>query len=441
MKKVLVLIMAVSMIISMLAGCGNNEGKKTTVADETTPTTNTAEGTTETDTDATSAANDEVFTLTISTTGPTDDNIDIAEKIFKEKYPNAKIEYVVSPWDDTREKQLVLVSMGEIPDIAKTGGWAQEFYGDGILDDLTSEVQSWDVYSKLSGGQKERMMYGDEICALNYNTNTILLFYNKDILTQLGAEVPKSFEDLEKIGQLIKEKSLVNSSGKKVFATNVSTHPWEIGAWIWSNDGTFMDEGLTKTLIDNVESINAHTYAQSFIKNEYAPVPDGTMDQMWLNGQLATYLTGEWTMPATLDAGINVGVTTVPTGANGKSITSTGGCDWAVFKDAKNKEKAYEFLEIMYSDEFQIQADRGVTNLEIYDNSEKQAKWSESGLLEVKMAQQKQLMTTKYQYMDGPYKYPEGRDIYIEALERMFINFEDPSTVLKDAADKINSNY
>lgn len=385
--------------------------------------------------------NQESFTLQISTTGVTDDNIDIAEKIFMKRYPNAKIEYVISPWSDTREKQLVLVAMDDIPDIAKTGGWAQEFYKDGILDDLSSEIKTWDIYNAFTPGQLERMKYNDEICALNYNTNTFLLLYNKDILKKIGAEVPKSFKDLEEIGRLISKKDLKNSSGKKVFVTTLTTHPWEIGAWIWSNDGVFMNDSLTKTLIDSPESIKAHSYAQSFIKNGWAPLPDGTMDQLWLNGQLATYLTGEWTLPATIDAGLNVGVTTVPVGAGGYSISATGGCDWVIFKNSKNKEKAYEFLNIMYSDEFQIQADRGVTNLKIYKNEAKIENWKETGIFEAKMAQFKQLKTTKYQYMDGPYKFPDGRSIYIEALERMFFNMEDPKTVLKTAAEKINSNY
>lgn len=442
MKKTVSLLLAIIFVLSMVfTGCSGDSKKK----DEEKKSTNSTKSSTETKekktTETKTSSNDEAFTLKISTTGPTDDNIDIAEKIFKERYPNATIEYVVSPWDETRDKQLILVSMGDFPDIAKTGGWAQELYKEGIFENLTDKVKTWDIYDQLADGQKERMMYGDEICALNYNTNTILLLYNKDILKQLGVEIPKTFEDLEKIGQLLKEKGIKNESGNEVFATNVTTHPWEIGAWIWSNDGVFMDDKLTKTLIDTDESIAAHSYAQKFVKNGWAPLPDGTMDQMWLNGQLATYLTGEWTLPATFDAGVNVGVTTVPTGKNGKSITSTGGCDWAIFKDAANKDKAYEFLEIMYSDDFQVQADRGVTNLKIYDNAEKQKNWKESGILEAKMAQQKQLKTTKYQYMDGPYKYQDGRKIYIEALEKILIKLEDPKTVLEDAAKKINSNY
>ncbi len=384
---------------------------------------------------------DEVFTLRISTSGATEDNIDLAEKIFLERYPKAKIEYIISPWSETREKQLVLMSMGDIPDIAKTGGWAQEFYQDGVLENLRPEVSTWDVFSQFTPGQLERMQFGEDISALNYNTNTILLLYNKRILNQLGVEPPKTFKDLEEIGRLIAEKQLKNDSGAKVFATTVTTHPWEIGAWIWSNGGEFMNEDLTKTLIDTPKSIEAHKYAQSFVKKGWAPMPDGTTDQMWLNGQIATYFTGEWTLPASFDAGIDVGVTTVPIGIGGQSITSTGGCDWAIFKESKNKDKAYEFLQIMYSEEFQIQADRGVTTLSTYDNPEKQSNWKEIGVLEAKIAQQKQLRTTKHNYMDGPYKYPEARDIYIEALERMFFNDENPEILLKDAASKINKNH
>lgn len=382
----------------------------------------------------------EKFVLKISTSGKTDDNIDIAEKIFLKRYPNAKIEYIISPWSETREKQLILTAMNDIPDIAKTGGWAQEFYKEGILENLKPVIKQWDMYNKFTPGQLERMKYKEEICALNYNTNTFLLFYNKDILNSLGVDVPTTFKDLENIGKLIIEMDLKSSSGNSMFATTTTTHPWELGSWIWSNDGVFMNSDLSKTIIDSPESIKAHSYVQKFIENNWAPMPDGTMDQMWLNGQLATYFTGEWTLPATIDAGINVGVTTVPVGEGGKSITSTGGCDWAIFKDAANKDKAYEFLEIMYSEEFQIQADRGVTDLNIYNNSEKLKNWKASGVLEAKKAQQKQLETTKYQYMDGPYMYPEGRAVYIEALERMFFNSEDPATVLSAAAEEINSN-
>ncbi len=384
---------------------------------------------------------DEVFTLRISTSGATEDNIDLAEKIFLERYPKARIEYIISPWSETREKQLVLLSMGDIPDIAKTGGWAQEFYQDGVLENLRPEVSKWDVFSKFTPGQLERMQFGDNIAALNYNTNTILLLYNKEILNQLGVEPPSSFKDLENIGRLIEEKDLKNSSGAKVFATTVTTHPWEIGAWIWSNGGEFMNDDLTKTLIDTPESIKAHKYTQSFVTNGWAPMPDGTTDQMWLNGQIATYFTGEWTLPASFDAGIDVGVITVPIGIGGQSITSTGGCDWAIFKNSKNKDKAYEFLKIMYSEEFQIQADRGVTTLGTYNHPEKQANWKQAGVLDAKMVQQEQLKTTRYNYMDGPYKYPEGREIYIEVLERMFFNAEDPEVLLQNAASAINKNH
>lgn len=420
-KKISLLLAGMMLMTTLFTGCAKDEP----VAQKASENPTTSEDTS--------------FTLRISTTGETDDNIDIAEKMFMEKYPNAKIEYIISPWNETREKQLVLVSMDDIPDIAKTGGWAQEFYKAGILDDMSDHIKDWDIYSKFTEGQKQRMMYGDDTCSLNYNTNTILMFYNKDILEQVGADVPTSFEELEALGAKIKEAGLKNESGNDVFATNVTTHPWEVGAWIWSNDGEFMNSDISETVINSPESIQAHAYAQSFVMNGYAPIPDGTMDQMWLNNQLATYFTGEWSLPATLDAGVNVGVTTVPTGKGGKSVTSTGGCDWAVFKKGENKEKAYEFLEMMYSAQFQVQADRGVTNLEIYDNADKQDNWKESGVLDVKLVQKTQLETTRYQYMDGQYKFPEGRDIYIEALEKLFIQQGDATEILNDAAEKINA--
>jgi sn-glycerol 3-phosphate transport system substrate-binding protein len=416
-KKVLSLMITSTLCLGLLVGCGNKD----------------------TGENSTSKGNDESFTLRISTTGEKDDNLDLAMDMFKGKYPNAEFEIISSPWNATREKQITLMSMGDIPDICKTGGWAKEFYNDGLAMNLTDVIKDWGIYNRLTPGQLERMKFGDDICAVTYNTNTMYMFYNKKLLEKLGVEVPKTIADLETLGKKIKESGTKTEDGKNVYAANISTGSvWDISTWAFSLGADFMNKDYTKTLIDSPESIAAHTKMQEFVKNGWTPIPDGTSDQLWFNGQLATYITGEWTIPATLDAKIDAGYAPAPAGSTGLSVAPIGGCDWVITEQSKNKEKAIEFLKLMYSEEFQVKADRGVTDLSIYDNTEKQKLWEKDGVLESKKVQQEQLKTAKYIAFDGLYAFPDAQNIYKAAVERILVNQEDPKTTLENAANEIN---
>jgi len=432
LKKVLGLALVLSIGVSALVGCGGSKASEDKgIKDKENVTV--AE-----DTDK-SEDSDEAFTLKISTTSEKDDNLDLAMERFKEKYPNVEYEIITSPWSETREKQIMMMSMGDIPDIAKIGGWAQEFYRDGLTMNLTDQVKTWDIYNNLTPGQIERMSYEGDICAMNYNTNTMFMFYNKDLLEKIGANVPETFEDLKALGQKITAEGIVTEEGQKVYATNIPTgNAWELSSWVFSMGAEFMNEDYSQVTIDSQDSIDAHVLMQDFVKNEWAPIPDGTGEQLWLNGQAVTYFTGEWTIPATLDAGINPGYANVPTGKGGITSGPIGGCDWAILNDAPNKEKALEFLEDMYAVEFQILADRGVTDLAIYDNPEKQAIWDTNGLLEAKKVQQKQLETSKFVFLDNPHNFPEGANIYMSAVQKILIDGQDAKAILEEAAGEIN---
>jgi len=149
----------------------------------------------------------------------------------------------------------MMVSMGDIPDIVKTGGWAQEFFKDGMLMDLTDEVKNWDIYPRLTEGRLQRMSYGDQICAMNYNTNTMFIFYNKELLEKIGAEVPKTFEDLKAIGEKIVAEGITTEDGQKVYATNIPTNnTWELSPWVFSMRAEYMNEDYSQVVIDSPES-------------------------------------------------------------------------------------------------------------------------------------------------------------------------------------------
>lgn len=421
LKKALAAMLAATLSAGMLTGCGSQSGSSASAG------SNASDG------------SSEAFTLRISTTGETDDGLDVAMATFKEKYPNVEFEIITSPWSETRDKQLMMLSMDDYPDIGKMADWHKEFYDDGLLVNLKPEIEGWDIYDNLVPGQLERMEDGgDVISAITFNNNTTLVLCNKDLLDQLGVDAPETFDDLAEIGRLVKETGIKSADGQNVYAASVPTGIWAAGSWIFSNGGSFMNEDNTVCTVDDDATVAAHQLMQDFVKNGWAPVPDGTADQMWLNGQIVCHFSGEWKLTESKDAGINTEVIKVPAGSTGKGISSIGGVEWGVFEGSENKDKAIEFLEILYSHDFQMKVDRGVTDLAIYDDPEKQAAWEESGVLDAKMKQKEQLSDTRFNYMENCVDYPEGSKIYKAALERILINMEDPKTVLTEAAAQIN---
>jgi len=430
MKKRIVLCFIASMFVGMLSACGS------------TNTTDTA--TEETRSQDVDGVSDEEFTLRISSTEPGEDRLDRAAEIFQEKYPNATIEFEVAPWgpggSELRDKQLVSIAAGADLDIGKMI-WAKEFYARGVLEDMTEIVQSWPLYEQYTEGQKERIMYDGKIVAPTRGNETVYMYYNKDIFEQAGiTEPPQTLDEMVEVAKKIKEADLKTTSGNPVYTVNFEGGNWVTDYWLWAGGGEQMNDDYSKTLIDTPESIAAYKFMQEFVTNEWSPKPDGTYDQQWLNGQVAIWFCGDWNIEATVDAGINAGFAEMPYGPTDKNTVSIGGIEWGIFKSSQNKEKAIEFLEILFSDELAKETGLQFSNLDLWRDPEVQETWKEESQarFDSKMVQAEQLENSRYNFLEAPYVFPESSQIYNEALEKILVRGDDPETTMQEAARIIN---
>ncbi|QTH42406.1 sugar ABC transporter substrate-binding protein [Cohnella sp. LGH] len=382
------------------------------------------------------------FTLKVVASDLKGDGLDVATEMFKQKYPNAEVQVVTGGWgsggQDLRNKQLILLSGGESADVGKMI-WGKEFFRSGVIDDITEAVKSWEVYDRLSDGQKDRMMLDGKVYGVTFSSNTVYMFYNKDILAQAGFnEAPKTLDDLAAIAKKIKEANLQTADGKPIYATSFEGGNWATDYWLWANGGKQMTDDYSKTLIDSPESIQAYQFMQDFVNNGWAPKIDGSYDQLWLNGQVAVWFCGDWDIPATINANINAGYAPMPQGSSGLNTTSVGGVEWAVFKQSKRKKEALDFIEILVSKEFQLKTQGLTTDLALYDDPELQATWKADGTFEGRMAEKVQLQNTKYNFLEAPFLFPDASKIYNAALEKILIGGADVTATMKEAAEQIN---
>jgi len=390
---------------------------------------------------------EEAFTLTVVSTSQEQDGIDSAAKVFKTKYPNATVDVIQTPWGAggaaMREKELIMVSGGNPPDVGKMI-WGKEFFRQGLLLDITEQVQQLPTYKNLTQGQIDRMTYNGRIFGLTTGNNCIYMYYNKDILNAVGFEgAPETIEDVEAIARKIKELDIKSSNGNTIYTVSFEGGNWFTDYWLWAGGGEQMNEDFTKTLIASPESIAAFQRMQDYVVNGWAPKIDGTNAQLWLNGQIAIYFSGDWDLPATQEAGINFGVGVLPMGVNGKNYASIGGAEFCIFKDTKHPEEAFEFLKCYYDpafiEDWAGTTGRGITDLSLYDAPTFQSAWAESGLLESRMAMKEQLASTRYNFLESPFVFADGAKIYADALERILVKLDPVQETMEKAAEAINA--
>lgn len=447
MKRITAIMMGIVLSASLLVGCGNKDTGEAPASSETESVQEEAPAAEEAKEAEEAPAADgvkseEAFTLRVVSTGNDDDGLDIATELYQKMYPNATVEIVTATWgnggQDTREKELIMLQGGEQIDIGKMV-WMKEFAREGLLMDMTDYVKNMPIYPNLSEGQLDRMTYDGKIYAMTFGNNCVFMFYNKDILTAAGWDnPPATMEEVSKLAKDIKDKGLKTEDGKDIYLTAFEGGNWATDYWFWTNGGVQMNEDYTETMIDSEESVAAFQYMQDLVKDGCVPKIDGTGNQLWLNGQAAIWMSGEWDCAATNDAGFDYGIAVCPVSADGSSSVSVGGVEWGIFEGCEHPQEAADFVGVLVSNDFTARFGRGLTDLTQYDNPEFQALWKEQGFFEAKMAQREQLGSTKYNFLEAPFVFQEASSIYADALEKILVRLDPVEDTMKDAAVQIN---
>lgn len=220
MKKLLCLLLAVVMLGSLLAGCGNS-GTSNDAAKST------AEGTTVSTAGEKSQAETEE-SVTIKYFGWTNADTSLTESFdsFMQKYPNVKIEYDLVPNDQYMTVLKTKILGGESPDVfAMLVGTNLEQYAEaGYIADISSEP-----YLKDFGKSAlDTTIYKGKVYGIPLKINASGVFYNKKMFADFGLSVPQSWEEFLDVSEKIKQKGIIPiAQGHKTAWTSLII-PYEI---------------------------------------------------------------------------------------------------------------------------------------------------------------------------------------------------------------------
>ncbi len=191
-KKLLSLVLAVSMLASMIVGCGGGSG---------------AAGTSSSDSGS-SAASGEVEEITWMFWDDLNATEDLISKGYKDVIDRFNADYegkyhctpVTTNLEEYYTKLNALVASGETPDlfIVSPGPNLTDYVTPGVAADLTDilKTENPDWYASFNGGMFDKQTYDGKIYAVPTNLAAACVFYNTEIFEEAGAAVPTTYDEL-----------------------------------------------------------------------------------------------------------------------------------------------------------------------------------------------------------------------------------------------------
>jgi multiple sugar transport system substrate-binding protein len=263
-----------------------------------------------------------------------------------------KIEREVVPGAQLIAKVLQQASSRTLPDVLMLDNPdLQQIAQTGALAPLDTFGINADGFAK---GVVDASSYQGKLYGLQPITNTIGLFYNKDILAKAGVTPPKTWDELK-----VAAKKLTSGSqyGLAFSAPANYEGTWQFLPFMWSNGGDEKNIATPQTaqalqlwvdLMDTDKSVSksALNWTQADVNDQFKA------------GKAAMMVNGPWQFPVLdADKSLHYAVAQIPAPAAGKSIVAPlGGETWTVPQTGnKDKQaKAAKVVSCLNSDENQL---------------------------------------------------------------------------------------
>ena len=349
MKKILAALLAVCMVLS-LAACGSKD--PTPPANSGTPSTPSGSST-----PAPSGSGDKIeINVVAAQYGQNTNNwwADFQDE-FNAAYENINLTVEVISWNDISTVVNTRVSNNQAPDILNIDLFAA-YQADGLLLPAEQYVSD-ETYAKLYPAFLEQSVVDGTVWAIPDLASARALYYNEDILTAAGVEVPTTWDELKAACEAIK-------------AYDSSIYPWGIDMTtdegqaafaycIWNNGGDFTDAEGNWTL-NSDKNVEAIEYAIDLVNSGYTNTDPANetryaLQDMLGAGKLAMMI-GPNSIPTYVSDGgysVNLGVASIPTNGGNPSVSAGVMDRFMVFDKGHSAEKLEAiktFFDFFYDD-------------------------------------------------------------------------------------------
>jgi ABC-type glycerol-3-phosphate transport system substrate-binding protein len=363
---------------------------------------------------------------------------------FQAVHPNITIELQVVPSEEMFDKLLTQIAAGNPPDSAYVSDWMTGALAqnDGLvsLEDYISkstviEIDDY-VPAFLQPARVDEVQYG-----LPFASETTGLFYRTDRFEEVGLDPnhpPQTWDEFLEYAQKLTNKD-ENKYGFAVFAPEAAYYFYP---WLWQAGGDQLNpENPNDVIWDSPEGQRAADFYANLA--QYSPADllnatswDGRVS--FANGDVGMYMVGAWFAGVLLtefpDATGLWAAAPLPT--DQRCATTIAGDHLVIFRDSKNPEAAYKWIEFLSAPENMLEYNLGTPDYPGTLLPPRTSLLEDPTLYETRpyMTGFKDNMDCAYVPTADQPRYFEVEEILTEQLSRAFYGEIDGATAVKEAA-------
>lgn len=355
---------------------------------------------------------------------------------FDELEPGIKVEYREIQFDDVVSEAMRAFATGQAPDIIAVDNPEHAlFAARGAFLDITDRVANSDVIDPANyfPGPLNSVTWDGKLYGVPKATNTIALYYNKDLYAKAGiTEPPKTWDELVEVSRQL------NDPANNVYGLAFSAKA--------SEEGTFQFLPWAQMGGGGYDNINAPGAVKALevwktIMDEKLASPDTLTRGQWdstgtfNSGNAAQVISGPWELNRMLEeAQFDWGVALLPTETEGGARSSAmGDFNWAIFASTQHPDETFKALEYFASQDDRLFPEFGQlparSDVEI----------PETGVALKDAALQVFLEQLQYAQARGPHpEWPKISKAIQDAIQQALTGQATPQAALDQAAATID---
>jgi multiple sugar transport system substrate-binding protein len=287
--------------------------------------------------------------------------------------PGTKVTVVPVDWGQAVAKLTTAIAGHQTPDVSQMG---TDMMGQFASTKALEPVPANFLPATFFESAWNTNIVGGTVYGVPWNVETRLLYYRTDIAKKAGINgPPKTWDDLLAMATAMQAK------GGAKWGIGLGTKNWqEYLPFLWSNGGGVVD-AQGKFSLNSPQAVEALTFYDSFFKTGVAQktVPANfDITPAFVSGSHPMFFSGPW----------HIGLIDAAGGASFKDkwalapmptkVTATsfvGGGNLVVYKDSKNKDLAWKFVQYLSDPKTQVAWYADVTDLPAV-----QAAWTDPSL-------------------------------------------------------------
>mgnify|MGYP001062038231 CR=1 FL=1 len=290
-------------------------------------------------------------------------------------------------YDVTGQKLQAAIVAGDVPDIVQlnTRVWPT-FAKNGALLPLDNYIKN-DPDIKFEDFKKGLMVntaLGGKQYTLPYNRSTPLLYYNKNIMKEIGVDPENPVKTWDDLVQVAKKSSVIKEGKVERFGFAASMSGWYFYSLAWSNGGDILSGDMKTVLFDKPEAARGLQLWSDMINKDkiMSPPVGGTstsgstagesLNQNFFNGKIALFISSTADLSQfEKNAKFDLGVSFLPKFK--EYATPTGGANLAILaKTSKEKQDAaWRFIKYMTSKDQTVFFSQKTGYLPVRESAEK----------------------------------------------------------------------